>query len=83
MEWRNPNENMTLGEGTRLLRGAGWACACVGPPIPSPKGTPCFCRLSFGQAHALNRAAHIVAKLLAENGEAIFSCENREAPPQA
>ena len=55
---------MTLGEARRLLDNAGWACACIGPPIPSPRGTPCHCRLAFAQAEALVRAAHIMARLI-------------------
>lgn len=65
-EW---HAGMTLGEARRLLAGPGWACACTGPPMPSPRGTPCWCRLTFAQARALHRAAHIVARLLSERRE--------------
>lgn len=49
---------MTLGEATEQRQGPGWACAC--------RGSPFCCRYSWMQAAALNRAAHIVAKLLAD-----------------
>jgi hypothetical protein len=67
--WHGPYPNrwragMTLREAQVILSGQSWACACVGPPMPSPPGTPCHCRLTVGQAEALQRAAHIVANLL-------------------
>lgn len=49
---------MTLGEAMRLLRGPSWACACT--------GFPNCCNYAFPQARALQRGAHIVAKLLAD-----------------
>jgi len=49
---------MTLGEALALLNAEPWACACIGAPF--------CCRYSFIQAQALQRAAHIVAKLLAD-----------------
>lgn len=49
---------MTLGEAMRLLQGQGWACACT--------GFPNCCRYAFDQAWALQRGAHIVAKLMAD-----------------
>jgi hypothetical protein len=52
--------SMTLGEALELLNAPPWACACIGPPL--------CCRYSFIQARALQRGAHIVAKLLAEAG---------------
>lgn len=64
MSWRDQYDAMTLGGATKLLSNPSWACACCGPPIPSPHGTPCFCRLAFGQAEQLHRAAHIVARLI-------------------
>ena len=63
--WR---ADMTLGEAIELLN-TPYACACIGPPWGSPRGTPCSCRLSVGQAKALQRAAHIVARLLADAAE--------------
>lgn len=51
---------MTLGEALELLNAPPWACACVGPPF--------CCHYGFVQAYALQRGAHIVAKLLAEAG---------------
>lgn len=66
--WR---ADMTLGQAMQVRRWE-WACACVGPPIPSPPDTPCHCRLSVIQAEALHRGAHIIAKLLtdaAQRGE--------------
>ena len=50
--------HMTLGEATELRAAAPWACACVGPPH--------CCRYAIDQAAALNRAAHIVARLLTD-----------------
>lgn len=50
--------DMTLGQAMVLLEVEPFACACSG-------GTWC-CRYRFGHAFALQRAAHIVAKLLAE-----------------
>ena len=47
---------MTLGGALRLLNTEPWACACVGPPH--------CCLHKFAQARALQRGAHIVAKLL-------------------
>lgn len=49
---------MTLGEALDLLNTPPWACACIGPPL--------CCRYSFIQAQALQRAAHIVVKLISE-----------------
>lgn len=60
--WR---ADMTLGEAIERRRYS-IACACIGPPHPSPPGTPCGCALTTGQGIALHRGAHIVAKLLAE-----------------
>lgn len=54
---------MTLGEAVGYLRHARSepiACACIG-------GEWC-CVRSYAQAEALQRAAHIVAKLLADRG---------------
>lgn len=51
--------SMTLGQGMELLNAPPGACACVGPP---------FCCLSaFIQARALQRGAHIIAKLLTDS----------------
>lgn len=72
-DWHN---DMTLGRATELLRPPFWACACVGPPYPSPVGTPCFCQLSANQARRLRRGAHIVAKLLLSAG----SLQHRKGP---
>jgi hypothetical protein len=60
--WR---ADMTLGE---AIEGRHYsiACACIGPPHPSPPGTPCSCALTAGQSTALHRGAHILAKLLAD-----------------
>jgi hypothetical protein len=49
---------MTLGEAMRLLRGPSWACACT--------GFPDCCVYRGAQARALQRGAHIVAKLVAD-----------------
>ncbi len=49
---------MTLGEARRLLTGPTWACACT--------GFPDCCVYRGEQARALQRGAHIVAKLLAD-----------------
>ena len=57
---------MTLGEALALLNAPPFACACTGPLF--------CCRHGFTQARALQRGAHIVAKLLDDtrvrNGEA-------------
>lgn len=58
--WANVAD-MTLGQAVTLLRdqraGRGMiACACIGD-------SGC-CRFTYGQAHALVRAAHIVVKLI-------------------
>jgi hypothetical protein len=62
------NADMTLREAMDVLNWK-WACACVGPPMPSPRGTSCFCRLAIEQALALQRAAHIAVKLIQERGQ--------------
>lgn len=49
---------MTLGEAMRLLRGPSWACACT--------GFPDCCVYRGAQARALQRGAHIVAKLVVD-----------------
>jgi hypothetical protein len=52
------SHELTLGEAVGRLRGAGHWCACVGPP---------YCCIDMHkQASRLQRAAHIVAKLLAD-----------------
>lgn len=56
---------MTLGEASALLAAPSWACACAGGPPGAPLGA-CFCRLSYGQARRLQRAAHIVARLISD-----------------
>jgi hypothetical protein len=49
---------MTLGEGMRWLHREPFGCACIGPP---------WCCMDVDrQAARLHRAAHIVAKLVAE-----------------
>lgn len=63
--WRH---DMTLGEATWRLSDEHQpiACACVGPPSSAPFDSPCYCRLVYIQAERLQRAAHIVVKLLDE-----------------
>lgn len=51
---------MPLVEATRLLRAEPWACACIGDPY--------CCRHAFDHAARLQRAAHIVARLVADAG---------------
>jgi hypothetical protein len=57
-EARARQVDMTLGGAVELLRVPPWACACIGPPY--------CCRFSFDQARALQRAAHIAARQLAD-----------------
>lgn len=49
---------MTLAGATDLLGAPPWGCACIGDPY--------CCRHAFTQARRLQRAAHIVARLLAD-----------------
>ena len=58
---------MTLGEATEVLAST-WACACVGRPPGAPLNSPCYCQLAVAEAEQLRRAAHIVARLLADAG---------------
>lgn len=58
---------LTLGEATaRADDDDIIACACIGPPPPAPLGSPCMCALANLRAEQLRRAAHIVAKLIAQ-----------------
>lgn len=52
---------MTLGEAVEILAFGGWACACTGP---RPGDRRCGCQITMAEAHALVRAAHIVARQL-------------------
>lgn len=59
---RDAVQGMTLGEAVDRLRGLAErqvACACIGPPF--------CCRFGYEQAYALQRAAHIAAKLVADH----------------
>jgi hypothetical protein len=67
-KWR---ADMTLGQAIRSLKNP-IVCACIGPPIPSPYGTPCWCRLGYGQANAIVYTAHILAKLLVDHRRKVF-----------
>lgn len=49
---------MTLGEALDLLRTPPWACACI--------GRPGCCIDRYAQAHALQRGAHITARLITD-----------------
>lgn len=60
-DYRDHLDAMTLGEAHEMLTAPPIGCACVGGP---PGFGACFCRLGFGQAERLKRAAHIVAKLV-------------------
>lgn len=51
--------SMTLAEATNLLRAPLYACACIGGPL--------CCRYAWAQARALNRAAHITIKMIADS----------------
>jgi len=53
--WR---AGMTLGEAVELLRSEPVVCACVGGPH--------CCRFSWDQARALQRAAHIAARMVSD-----------------
>jgi hypothetical protein len=64
--WLAYNADMTLGEAVAMKRSAGWACACVGPPYPSLRDTPCYCRLGAIACEELHRTAHIAVKMLDE-----------------
>lgn len=55
-EWQL-QARMTLGEAMDLFHAPSWACACI--------GFPDCCLYRFDQARALQRGAHIVAKLIA------------------
>lgn len=54
---------MTLGEGIAWLTQEPWGCACVG-------GSWC-CYRQTEQAQRLQRAAHIVARLIADAGSEV------------
>lgn len=56
VEWLRGRPSMTLGEATGWLRSEPIACACIG-------GEWC-CVRQYERAQALQRAAHIVVKLL-------------------
>lgn len=65
------NADMTLDEATELRQIPSWACACCGPPMRRGKAldSRCFCALTMDQVQSLHRAAHIVAKLMADRAD--------------
>lgn len=61
--WAYWARTMSLGEALDLLNAEPWGCACVG-------GLVC-CRYRYGTARALQRGAHIAAKLIVSRMEAL------------
>jgi hypothetical protein len=75
--------NITLDQALAYLRSPSWACACAGPPQRFgeswPSETRCWCRLAFDHAHALQRAAHIAARLMLDRAGQMW-CVVDECP---
>jgi hypothetical protein len=66
--------DMTLGQAARIAGAPAFGCACVGPlPV-------CYCQQQRRQVAALLRAAHIVARQLAEYRDELRP-EQHEQPP--